>query len=778
MSKDTIISATSLSLPIETKNILKKIPIEILDIPKRAKRILAENGVDNALDAIEIIKSKFSALQGIKKNTINVCNKIVNVLLLKIENIEPDLILNVLDSRETYFEHAKGNVIQIFPTIIDLYFDKIEKKNKERNKDIFCRRFNLSGKGKYTLEDIGTYYDLTRERVRQVEFKILTELNLLLSGKFKTKNWRLDSRITDNYLKLKDKLCNYDFILSTIELNSLFVELFNSSLAESEFRVFMEILGYIDIPSHIDGFRGKIKSCWCQAERFDRKEIESIFQALDVVFDYVDPVRKFDLVIKAKNKAKKKITNETIHIALKSCEEIEVDGELISVKFHYLKSAADKAYRLLSAKNKPLHYSILSKEINLLEQSLSKSSKVMSHINIRNQMVSDHRFKPIGRSGEWGLSKWTSFENLTIVQAIESVLHKSGSPLSFENIEKGVKEIRPDASSRSFLSYLTTDTNKFTKVGEDSYALTSWKMTPFKRRKMQTISNEIFYDVARAILEQNNPIPFPKFIEKMRNKTGIKEAAIRLRVNNSKILKTRGTLNRYKEVYCDNLNFNLEEVGLAKTLRDKVQNEIRSILYEKPNQPFKKGYLYELINKVVPCQKPTFYLYLREMKDIKQYHEDNHYYVLYEYLEEGKKIDINLGKYNMDSTLMAQLIRPISMLDLENIDISLFELGLIFENELKKYLVEARGNSIINVYQKDMRNLSTMIDCVVREGVVKKGHHLGTIREERNNRAHGEQPSLEERKVLFNKAHYVAELFIKYIALFNIKRRDIIEMDV
>ena len=85
------------------------------------------------------------------------------------------------------------------------------------------------------------------------------------------------------------------------------------------------------------------------------------------------------------------------------------------------------------------------------------------------------------KGGEWGLSKWSNYENVTIIQAIESVLHKSGSPLSFSEIEKGVKEIRPDASKRSFLVYLTSEPTKFTKVGEDLYALASWQMTPFKK---------------------------------------------------------------------------------------------------------------------------------------------------------------------------------------------------------------------------------------------------------------------------------------------------------
>lgn len=66
-----------------------------------------------------------------------------------------------------------------------------------------------------------------------------------------------------------------------------------------------------------------------------------------------------------------------------------------------------------------------------------------------------------------------------------------------------------------------------------------------------------------------------------------------------------------------------------------------------------------------------------------------------------------------------------------------------------------------------------MIDWVAREGVVSRAHHLDTLREERNNRAHGEVPSKEERVALFNKAHYVADLFIRYICWFDNEARKI-----
>jgi len=55
----------------------------------------------------------------------------------------------------------------------------------------------------------------------------------------------------------------------------------------------------------------------------------------------------FDLIVSAKKKAKKKVSNDSIHVALKACEQIEVEDDLVSIKFNYLRSAADKAYRIL-----------------------------------------------------------------------------------------------------------------------------------------------------------------------------------------------------------------------------------------------------------------------------------------------------------------------------------------------------------------------------------------------------------------------------------------------
>jgi len=631
MDKTIDLVGSNMNISEEAKNILRSIPVEILAIPSRAKKALIAGGVKNVLNAIEVIKSGFEGIPKIGNVTISESVSLIDELLAKIEHMEPDIILNALDPRESYLNHTNGNILQVFPQIIDLYFEKSGGKNAKRDKQILCKRFNLDGDGKYTLDDIGAYFNLTRERVRQIETKIISDLNLLLSGEFKNKKWKLDFRLVNRYLALKEELHEGDFILSAFELDSYFKEEFGGSLSLAEFRVFMAVLGYFKLPKNIVGFRGKIKSGWYLPDLLDRKEIESIFQALDVIFDITDLINKFDLFEKVKRESKIEIADESMLIALKSCEEIEIVNDIVSIKFNYLKNAADMAYRLLTKVDKPLHFSALCEEINLLGQSLSTSFKPISRANLHGQLVIDERFNPIGKSGSWGLSKWTNYENITIVDAIESVLNNSGTPLSFSQITQGVREIRPGASKKTLLVYLTSRATKFTRVSVDLYALASWQMTPLKKETAKKVSNKVFYDVAKLILEQQNPIPLQEFIEKMSNMTGLKEPNMRVRINESPIIKTRNTIKRHKEVYCDDVNFSAEESGLVKPLlRERIQDKVRSILYENPNTPIKKSELYNLVNKEVPCQRPTFYQYLDKASDIKQYKEGNFYYAVHE----------------------------------------------------------------------------------------------------------------------------------------------------
>lgn len=533
----------------------------------------------------------------------------------------------------------------------------------------------------------------------------------------------------------------------------------------------MEILGYVKLPNSIPGFRGRICESWCLSEKYNKNEIESVFIALDHIYNSAKSVPIFDLIISAKkhSKNKKSISNNSIMVALSATTDIEREGEDVLVKFSRLRSASDKAYRILESRKKPMHFSKIAQEINFLEG----AQGVIKETNVKNQLVADDRFTPIGKSGEWGLSEWEYLNNITIIQSIEKALHESGKPLSFSEIKDRVSSIRPDAAANSLRTYLNEQPS-FVRVGKSLFALSSWRMNAVKKQpKKESVSVHEFNEAIIISMKEQNPIDFPVLIRSIENSTGLSEISVRQRLLSTAALEISTIKGKKcKSVFCRNLDNLMKLATKERTLlRDMVQDEIRSILFDNPNTAITKGDLYKEVSKTVKCLRPTFYQYLDKLADVRQFKEGNSYYAIYDHVEIVEKIVIDPLKYTSDNDTLTLLKRPLSLLTVENVDIALFELGLIFESSLKEFLTKEKAEGSLTVNSKDLSRLVNMIDCVVREGVVTKGHHLSTLREERNSRAHGAPPSIKERKDLYNKAHYISDLFVKYICFFREKRK-------
>ncbi|MEH1928251.1 sigma factor-like helix-turn-helix DNA-binding protein [Nostoc sp.] len=68
------------------------------------------------------------------------------------------------------------NLLDQLLSITESFINATCKSQSKRDLDIIKKRFGLNHENVYSLEEIGIYYDITRERVRQVEFKIISRL--------------------------------------------------------------------------------------------------------------------------------------------------------------------------------------------------------------------------------------------------------------------------------------------------------------------------------------------------------------------------------------------------------------------------------------------------------------------------------------------------------------------------------------------------------------------------------------------------------------------------
>jgi hypothetical protein len=60
-----------------------------------------------------------------------------------------------------------------------------------------------------------------------------------------------------------------------------------------------------------------------------------------------------------------------------------------------------------------------------------------------------------------------------------------------------------------------------------------------------------------------------------------------------------------------------------------------------------------------------------------------------------------------------------------------------------------------------------MVDCARDHDIVTDHAVFHFLRQQRNDRAHGTMPSLEERRILMSSAQYIAGLYVDYIKLLS-----------
>lgn len=372
---------------------------------------------------------------------------------------------------------SNGNLVAAFPGVIALTCRE-KTKAPEKTADIVEKRFALGGGQQWPFAEVGVLHGITEMRARQIEKKFLKDAGNLLEGKWRPKGGALDERLIIGYRDIK-KIWTGSMLVSQDEAGALLRERYGREFRPGCMALFMAIAGFAKIPSTDDtvlGFRGTLASCWCSRSA-GSAVVKSAIQSLNCLFDGGASFLSDELLVKMRKASGRKITHEFVQTALAACHEIETGPWGARVKIGQLKNVADKAYRVLKNKDVPIHFSAIAREVNRLDANPGK----IKQGNLKNQMIVDKRFAPIGKSGKWSLSEW-NLPGYTIAQAIEKVLHESGNPMRFAEIFAKVGKRRPckEISVRAYLQDA-----KFSQTEKGEYALTEWKEPDGNRKKQE-----------------------------------------------------------------------------------------------------------------------------------------------------------------------------------------------------------------------------------------------------------------------------------------------------
>ncbi len=376
--------------------------------------------------------------------------------------------MSILDQvRKNQFQESvsKFNPVET----LNVLFSKLNDKEK----DIIKRRFGLNAEGRQTLEEIGQKYNITRERVRQIEnlsvkkLKELQELkdeikdaegvitNLLERyGGVMEENFFLENVL--HYLETHEGsdaallfLAEYIFSenVTKIKQDKEFNHLWHTGSSDIEFlkKVIKEMIGVIEThnePVSLSELLNDFKTSPFYTENKDKIVASSFLEASE---DDVDNI--LESYLRASRKVKKDLFDK---------------WGLVSWGTVQPKKINDKIYLVLKKNGKPMHFTEIARVIN----ETGFDEKVAYPATVHNELIMDKKYVLVGR-GIYALKEW-GYKPGTVTQVVEDLLVEYG-PMTKEGIIEKVLEKRKVKKSTIYLSLMNN--KKIVKGKNNKYEL-------------------------------------------------------------------------------------------------------------------------------------------------------------------------------------------------------------------------------------------------------------------------------------------------------------------
>lgn len=328
-----------------------------------------------------------------------------------------------------------------------------------RSRDIIVKRFSLDGKGLQTLESIGSEYDITRERVRQIESAVLKKLNS--SGK---KGLIVPSnKIVVGILGDHGHIAEEQFLMSKVLVEERDTEQNRRSLIflmhlSDELQLLQEDQKYRRGWAHIKANLESIQDIVERAQEIllkTNKPMTSQELAQRIIESHERDDLDYDSVISHVALSKDIHKNPFDEWGLTEWREIVPKG------------VKDKAYIVLKKHEEPLHFVELTDKIN---EAVFDKKKAYSQ-TVHNELIKDPRFVLVGR-GTYALKDW-GYEPGTVADVIEKIFKDTKRPMSRDEIVEKVLEKRFVKKNTILLAL--QDKDKFKRIQKDKFTFAESK---------------------------------------------------------------------------------------------------------------------------------------------------------------------------------------------------------------------------------------------------------------------------------------------------------------
>lgn len=320
----------------------------------------------------------------------------------------------------------------------------LKELRRDRDRQIIARRFGFGLSRRQTLEKIGGDFEITRERVRQIEKAAIAKMRVSDTAEIATSSELFREIATDQ-----------GGLLPVADI----AEMLNAPDTEVPYIVFLALLSpSVELIEDDDNVRQAVGL----THIFSRSQVDQLLvEIIKTVKDYGKPITLAKLKIKLPSELEG-VTLEQLMRISKRLAYFDGKWGLITWPEVNPKSIRDKTYLVLSRHGRPLHFSEIAKHVRGL--GLTKRNVTIQAVH--NELIKDQRFILIGR-GIYALAEW-GYTPGTVAEIIASVL-RSEQPLHKDEIVRRVLMKRQVKTTTIILNLQEKD--QFQRTAKATYKL-------------------------------------------------------------------------------------------------------------------------------------------------------------------------------------------------------------------------------------------------------------------------------------------------------------------
>lgn len=515
------------------------------------------------------------------------------------------------------------NLLALVPMIVEALGTA---HDSAREFEILRRRYGFGGSALYTLEEIGLYYGLTRERVRQLEERGKRRLVDALRDEDPGTPYRLSESVYSEFNELGLLFREGAPLILENEIARQLAIRYSVTLAPRQrlaLPLLMELWGASPIRPANVGLKDSAGSVWGWGTYPPLKRIAWVVQTIRAHLEEVARLESlFHLSVVINRSSKERIPPEDVRLSITLMEEVEeVAPDEFRWRFEHLRSLGDKAYVVLLEAGAPLHFTEIARKINQHLAAAGLPPAVTLHQSLGSQLSMDDRFESVGRSGVWKLKDWDHVRTDSIVDLMREALAVRQEPLTYDEIHAFVVHHRPEVPRPSILSLVHLTPEVFVRRSGGLVELVGWGKSgvpePDPRRPREMVRQQIREAVLDIVVKLGDePFPLSKLVREIRTRTLLPENTVRTRLK-------RATWVQPMAHYAVKIDVAALEQEVASPPQARIRMDIEKLVNEylegRPDRRASIGEIWKHVRRLRPrLKRPTLYSVLSRLPGLSK----------------------------------------------------------------------------------------------------------------------------------------------------------------